>query len=169
MHTRTLWDTLRGVHPEGSAAVSTQHGDRAFCRQLCVLLGRAAGLYEIAILTMHHIYTHTHSATPLEGSTPGFVFRPIFRPARLNPKPSTLLQVQPSMARELFDASFVSCWPELLENMKLQICLCITCTHAQPRTPSERPPPCCCRFNPAWRGSWLPPGLCLVGPSWRSP
>ncbi len=119
MYTRTASETLRGVPPVVTGPA--QHGQGAVCRRLCVLLGGAGRTHEFAVLSVHHMYTRTVWDTPSEG----FPLLP---------------QVQPSMARELFSASFVSCWAELEETIKLQFCLCMTCTHAHSGTPSEGPP-----------------------------
>ena len=110
MYTRTFCNTLRGVPPVVTA--STQHGKGTVCRWLCVLLGRAGGV------SMHHMYTHTVWDT-LRGA------------------PYLLSQVQPSMARELFAAGFVSCWAELEEPMREALVRSLEAALASPSIPPE--------------------------------
>ncbi len=62
--------------------------------------------------------THAHSATPSEGSP-------------------LLSQVQPSMARELFAAGFVSCWAELEEPMREALVRSLEAALASPSIPPE--------------------------------
>ena len=64
--------------------------------------------------------THAQSGTPIEGVHPG-----------------ALLQVQPSMARELFAAGFVSCWAELEEPMREALVRSLEAALASPSIPPE--------------------------------
>ena len=67
---------------------------------------------------MHHMYTHTVWDT-LRGA------------------PYLLSQVQPSMARELFAAGFVSCWAELEEPMREALVRSLEAALASPSIPPE--------------------------------
>ena len=57
--------------------------------------------------------------------------------ACVNPKLYSLVQVQPSMARELFAAGFVSCWAELEEGMREALVRSLEAALASPSIPAE--------------------------------
>ena len=112
MYTRILCNTLRGVPPV--VAGPAQHGKGTVCCRLCVLLLESMKLHFCLCITC----THAQSGTPLE-------------------PPPLLSQVQPSMARELFAAGFVSCWAELEEPMREALVRSLEAALASPSIPPE--------------------------------